>query len=160
MEIKQHNINLGDDINIILGQCHFIKSVSDLAMTVATTVPTAKFAVIFCEASGPCLIRTEGNDDELIGLGVNVMKDIGAGHTFMILLKNAFPINILNKVKTCDEVVGIYCATANPLTVLTVSNEVGSGIIGVIDGSSPKGVETDSDKQTRRDFLKKIGYSY
>jgi len=160
MEIKQHNISFGDDVNIVLGQCHFIKSVSDLAMVVATTVPNAKFAVIFCEASGPCLIRTEGNDSELIQLGVNAMKDIGAGHTFMILLKNAYPINILNKVKMCDEVVGIFCATANPLTVLTVSNENGSGIIGVIDGASPKGIETDSDKQVRKDFLKKIGYAY
>ena len=129
-------------------------------MIVTTTVPTAKFAIIFNEASGPCLTRTEGNDAELIATGTKIMQEIGAGHTFLILLKNCYPINILNKVKLCDEVVNIFCATANPLSVLTVSNENGNGIIGVIDGFAPKGVETDQDKQARKDFLKMIGYSY
>ncbi|MBQ3922607.1 MAG: adenosine-specific kinase [Spirochaetales bacterium] len=160
MDIIPHKIDLGGEINLILGQTHFIKTVSDLAGIVAASVPGVKFAVIFNEASGPCLIRTEGNSESLIEKGVAIMKDIAAGHTFLILLENAFPINMLTKVKLCDEVCGIYAATANPLTVLTVKNEIGAGIIGVIDGESPKGVENEDDKAARKAFLQKIGYAF
>jgi len=160
MEITQHYFKNSDDINLILGQSHFIKTVEDLVEIIVTTVPKAKFAVAFCEASGPALIRYEGNEPELIKTAVAMMEKIKAGHSFAVLLKECYPINVLSKIKNCDEVVNIFCATANPITVLTVENIEGAGIIGVIDGLSPKGVENDSDKKTRKDFLRKIGYKY
>jgi adenosine/AMP kinase len=158
MEIKVIRVNIPDGCNIILGQTHFIKTAEDLYEIVATTVPQAKFGIAFTEASGPCLIRTEGNDDELINTCIKNLQDIGAGHVFCILLKNAYPINILNPIKNCPEVCRIYCATANPLEVIVVSTEQGNGIIGVIDGFSPKGVEGSEDKRHRKEFLRKIGY--
>ncbi|HOJ62922.1 MAG TPA: adenosine-specific kinase [Spirochaetota bacterium] len=160
MDIKSFFYDNDGSINLILGQSHFIKTVSDLAEIIACTVPNAKFAVAFCEASGPCLIRYESNDKDLEEKAINFMKNIKAGHTFVIMLKDCYPINILSKIKMCDEVCRIYCATANPLTVLTVDNDNGAGIIGVIDGFSPKGVETEEDKTKRKEFLKKIGYSF
>lgn len=158
METRAVKINIPDGCNIILGQTHFIKTAEDLYEIVATTVPQAKFGIAFTEASGPCLIRTEGNDDELISTCVKNLQEIGAGHVFCILLKNAFPINVLNPIKNCPEVCRIYCATANPLEVLVASTEQGIGIIGVIDGFPPKGVETVEDKKHRKEFLRKIGY--
>ena len=160
MEIRSFFYNNDSSINIILGQTHFIKSVSDLAEIIACTVPQVKFAVAFCEASGPCLIRYESNDKELEQKAIDFLNNIKAGHSFIIMLKNAYPINVLNKIKMCDEVCRIFCATANPITVLTVENDKGAGIIGVIDGESPKGVETEEDKVKRKEFLKKIGYKY
>lgn len=160
MEIKSFFYDNDGSINLILGQSHFIKTVSDLAEIIACTVPQAKFAVAFCEASGPCLIRYESNDNELEKKAIELMKNIKAGHSFVIMLKNAYPINILSKVKMCDEVTQIYCATANPITILTIENNNGVTIINVIDGFSPKGVETEEDKVKRKEFLKKIGYSY
>lgn len=144
--------------NIILGQTHFIKTAEDLYEIIATTVPGAKFGVAFTEASGPCLIRTEGNDDELAAAAVRTLQSIGAGHVFCIYLKNAFPVNILTQVKACPEVCRVFCATANPLEVIVASSPGGKGILGVIDGSSPKGVETAKDKTERKAFLRKIGY--
>jgi adenosine/AMP kinase len=158
MEIKAVKINIPEGCNIILGQTHFIKTAEDLYEIIATTVPQARFGIAFTEASGPCLIRTEGNDDELISASVRNLQEIGAGHIFCILLKNAFPIHILNPIKNCPEVCRIYCATANPLQVIVVSTEQGNGILGVIDGFPPKGIETEEDKKNRRGFLRKIGY--
>ncbi len=158
MEIKSVKIKIPDGANIILGQTHFIKTAEDLYEIIATAVPQAKFGIAFTEASGPCLIRKEGNDTELIDICVKNLQDIGAGHVFCIILKNAFPINILNAVKNCPEICSIYCATANPVEVIIVETGQGRGILGVIDGFSPKGVETDSDKAHRKEFLRKIGY--
>ena len=158
MEIKTVKIDVPEGSNIILGQTHFIKTVEDLYEIIVTTVPQAKFGLAFTEASGPCLIRTEGNDAGLIDVCVKNLQEIGAGHVFCIALKDAFPINVLKAVKNCPEVCNIYCATANPVDVVTAETKQGSGILGVIDGFSPKGVETAADKTHRKDFLRKIGY--
>ncbi|MDI6801733.1 MAG: adenosine-specific kinase [Thermodesulfovibrionales bacterium] len=158
MEIKIVRVNIPENCNIIMGQTHFIKTAEDIYEIIATTVPQAKFGIAFTEASGPCLIRTEGNDDELIEACVKNLQEIDAGHVFCILLKNAYPINILNPIKNCPEVCRIYCATANPLEVIVASTEQGNGIIGVVDGFPPKGVENAEDKKQRKEFLRKIGY--
>ena len=158
MEIKTVKIKIPEGCNIILGQTHFIKTIEDLYEIIATTVPGAKFGIAFNEASGPCLIRTEGNDNDLINTCVDNLKETGGGHVFCVLLKNAFPINVLNQIKNCPEVCRIFCATANPLEVVICATEQGNGIIGVIDGFSPKGVETPGDKAHRKEFLRKIGY--
>lgn len=158
VEFKVIRVNIPDGCNIIVGQSHFIKTVEDLYEIIVTTVSHAKFGIAFSEASGPCLIRSEGNDEEMINGCINILKDIACGHVFCILLKNAFPINILSLVKSCPEVCRIYCATANPLEILIASTEQGNGIIGVIDGFPPKGVESSDDKIDRKKFLRKIGY--
>ncbi|MGD0310489.1 MAG: adenosine-specific kinase, partial [Acidobacteriota bacterium] len=125
---------------------------------IATSCPHARFGVAFCEASGPCLIRVEGNDDALKNLAAENALSLGAGHIFVILLKEAFPIQVLNAVKSCPEVCGVYCATANPVNAIVAETEQGRGILGVIDGASPKGVETEKDAQNRKEFLRRIGY--
>ena len=158
MEIKTVPLEIPEGCNIILGQTHFIKTAEDLYEIIATTVPGATFGIAFSEASGPCLIRTEGNDDLLISLCVKNLQAVGAGHVFCIILKNAFPINVLNQIKLCPEVCSIYCSTANPLEVMVAESTQGSGIMGVIDGFSPRGVETPEDKAQRKEFLRKIGY--
>jgi adenosine/AMP kinase len=158
MELNIVRVDIPESCNIILGQTHFIKTAEDLYEIIATTVPQAKFGVAFTEASGPCLIRIEGNDDGLIAACVKTLKDIGAGHVFCVYLKNAFPINVLTQIKNCPEVCRIYCATANPLEVVVASTLQGKGVLGVIDGEPPKGVETPADRQQRKDFLRKIGY--
>jgi adenosine/AMP kinase len=158
MEFRTVKVPIPDGCNIILGQTHFIKTAEDLFETIATTVPQARFGIAFTEASGPCLIRTEGNDSDLINGCVSVLKDIGAGHVFCILLKDAYPVNVLNQVKNCHEVCCVYCATANPLEVLVATTSQGNGIIGVVDGFPPKGGESPEDKTQRREFLRKIGY--
>ena len=158
MDIKSVKIDFPEGCNIIIGQTHFIKTAEDLYEIIATTVPQAKFGIAFTEASGPCLIRKEGNDPELIDICVRNLKEIGAGHVFFITLRDAFPINILNPIKNCPEVCGIYCATANPVEVVVAETVQGRGIMGVIDGYSPKGVEDDSQVSERRNFLRKIGY--
>jgi uncharacterized protein len=158
LEIHDVKIEYPEGCNIILGQTHFIKTAEDLYEVIATAVPQARFGVAFTEASGPCLIRTEGNDKELIQAGVTVLKAIGAGHVFCVLLRNAYPINVLNQIKNCPEVCRIYCATANPLQIIVASTNQGWGILGVIDGFPPKGVETDDDRQERRALLRRIGY--
>lgn len=160
MEIKTHYFDFGGEINMILGQSHFIKTVDDLAEILAASIPQAKYAIAFNEASGEALIRHQGNDDELENKAVELMKKTAAGHTFVILLENAFPIQVMAKIKSCDEVARIFCATANPVTILTAEANGGAGIIGVIDGVSPKGIENDSDKAARRDLLKKFGYKF
>lgn len=158
MELKAVRINIPDGCNVILGQTHFIKTAEDLYEIIATTVSQAKFGVAFTEASGPCLIRKEGNDAELAEICAANLKEIGAGHVFCVLLKNAFPVNVLNAVKNCPEVCSIYCATANPVELIVARTEQGSGILGVVDGFSPKGVETEADRAQRKEFLRKIGY--
>jgi hypothetical protein len=158
MEIKTVKIEIPEGCNIILGQTHFIKTAEDLYEIIATTVPQAKFGIAFTEASGPCLIRKEGNDSDLIDVCVKNLREIGAGHVFCILLKDAFPLNILNAIKNCSEVCNIYCATANPLEVIVAETGQGRGILGVIDGFAPKGIEADEDRAKRKDFLRKIGY--
>ncbi|HTR45517.1 MAG TPA: adenosine-specific kinase [Thermodesulfovibrionales bacterium] len=158
MEIRTVKIDVPEGCNIILGQTHFIKTAEDLYEIIATTVPQAKFGIAFTEASGPCLIRTEGNDHELTDTCAKYLQEIGAGHVFCVLLRNAFPINVLTPIKNCPEVCQVFCATANPLEVLVAGTGQGKGILGVIDGFPPKGVETAGDKAQRKDFLRKIGY--
>jgi uncharacterized protein len=158
MELKTVKIDIPEGCNIILGQTHFIKTIEDLYEIIATTVPQAKYGVAFTEASGPCLIRTEGNDTELVDICVRNLQEIGAGHVFCIFLKNAFPINILNQIKSCAEVCRIFCATANPVEVVVAATSQGSGVLGVVDGFAPKGVEMPEDKAHRKEFLRKIGY--
>lgn len=158
MQIKTIKIEIPEGCNIILGQSHFIKTVEDLYEIAATSVSHASFGIAFSEASGPCLIRTEGNNEELINACIKNLQNLGVGHIFCILLKNAYPINILNSIKNCPEICNIYCATANPLEIVTLSTEQGNGIIGVIDGFPPKGVESKDDKLDRKEFLRKIGY--
>src|SRR5215469_288139 len=158
MEFKTIRVHIPDGANIILGQTHFIKTAEDLYEILAGASPQIKFGVAFTEASGPCLIRHEGNDHALTEAAVGILQAIGAGHVFAILLREAFPINVLNAVKMCPEVCRIYCATANPLEVVVAETDQGRGIMGVIDGSSPKGVETDSDKSNRKNMLRQFGY--
>ncbi|MCK9420272.1 MAG: adenosine-specific kinase [Nitrospirae bacterium] len=158
MDLQSVTVDIPEGCNIILGQTHFIKTAEDLYEIIATTVPQAKFGIAFTEASGPCLIRTEGNDEDLIKACMKTLQAIGAGHVFCIYLKNAFPVNVLTPIKNCPEVCRIFCATANPLEVVVAASPQGKGILGVIDGSSPKGVETPADKAQRREFLRRIGY--
>lgn len=158
MELMLVNAAIPEGANIILGQTHFIKTVEDLYETVRTTVPDAKFGVALCEASGPCMVRSEGNDEEMKKAAVENALAIGAGHLFVIILKGAFPINILNQVKACPEVACVWCATANPLQVLVVRTEQGKGVLGVVDGFSPLMAEGEKDVEERRAFLRKIGY--
>jgi adenosine/AMP kinase len=160
MNLEMHAVKVEypEGCNIILGQSHFIKTVEDLFEIVATSVPQAHFGIAFSEASEPCLIRTDGNEPGLVKGCTTVLKAIGAGHVFCILLRDAYPINILNQIKSCPEVCRIYCATANPLQVIVASTLQGWGVLGVIDGFPPKGVETDADRKERRDLLRRIGY--
>ena len=149
-----------DGCNIIVGQSHFIKTVEDLSEIMTGSVPGIEFGLAFCEASGPCLIRTEGNNAELVSQAVKCAQQVAAGHTFFLILKNAFPINVLNQIKQCQEVARVFAATANPLQVLTAETEQGRGIIGVVDGFSPKGIEGDSDREARHNLLRTFKYKY
>jgi adenosine/AMP kinase len=158
MDITTVAVSIPEACNIILGQTHFIKTAEDLYEIIVGTVPGAKFGIAFTEASGPCLIRTEGTDEALVKACADTLQAIGAGHVFCVYLQDAFPINVLNQIKNCPEVCRIYCATANPLEVVVASSGQGKGILGVIDGSSPKGVEGPEDRTKRKAFLRKIGY--
>ncbi|MEO0072742.1 MAG: adenosine-specific kinase [candidate division WOR-3 bacterium] len=158
MEIKIVKIVKPEEINIIIGQAHFIKTVEDLYEVLITSVPTIKFGIAFCESSGPCLIRSDGNDEELIKLAEQNAYALSCGHVFFVAIKNAFPINILNQIKMIPEVCSIYCATANPVEVVVCESEQGRGIIGIIDGLKSKGIETEKDKAERHTFLRRIGY--
>lgn len=158
MELKTVSIKKPDDVNIIFGQSHFIKTVEDLYEALVGSVPNIRFGIAFCESSGACLVRSEGNDPELKKLAEENALNIGAGHTFIILMKNAFPINVLNKIKMVPEVCNIYCASANPVEVIVAETQNGRGCLGVIDGAKPKGIEKDPDIQWRKDLLRKIGY--
>lgn len=158
MELKSVKVEIPEGANVIIGQTHFIKSTEDLYEAIVGTVPQAKFGLAFCEASGPCLVRVEGNDDRLKKAATDIATRIGAGHTFAVVLENAYPINVLNRIKEVPEVCGIFCATANPLDVIVAENDRGRGVVGVIDGERPKGVETAKDVEDRKAFLRKIGY--
>jgi adenosine/AMP kinase len=158
MEMINVRLSFPEGCNVIVGQSHFIKTAEDLYEAITTSCPHARFGIAFCEASGPCLIRVEGNDDELKKTSAELAISLGAGHTFVILLKEAFPINVLAAVKSCPEVCHVYCATSNPLEAIIAETGQGRGIMGVVDGFPPKGVETDADVKARREFLRKIGY--
>jgi hypothetical protein len=158
LTIKAVKVDKPEDMNVIIGQAHFIKTVEDIYEALIEAVPAIKFGIAFCEASGKCLVRFDGNDDNLKKLAVDNAFKIGCGHTFFIALENAYPVNILNRIKNVSEVCNIFCATANPIDVIVVDNERGRGILGVIDGSMPKGVEDAKEILWRTDLLKNIGY--
>ena len=158
MDLKTIPIEKPAEMNFILGQSHFIKTVEDIHEAVVTTNPSMKFGVAFCEASGPCLVRVSGNDEKLVELAKQNAMNLSCGHSFIVFMENGFPINILNTIKNVPEVCRIFCATANPVQVIVAESEQGRGILGVIDGFSPKGIETESDAKKRKDFLRMIGY--
>jgi uncharacterized protein len=146
-----------DDLNVVVGQSHFIKTVEDLHEA-CVHVPGLRFGIAFNEASGPCLVRRSGNDDELVDVAVRGAQAIGAGHVFVVAMREGFPINVLNAIKAVPEVCRIFCATANPLEVVVVVTEQGRGVLGVVDGSPPSGVETDEDVAERKAMLRRFGY--
>ena len=158
MELHVVPVENPDELNLILGQSHFIKTVEDLHEVLAGAVPGLRFGIAFCEASGPCLVRRSGNDDGLTELATRNALAIGAGHAFIVFLRDGFPVNVLNQVKQVPEVCRIYCATANPVEVLVAETAQGRGVVGVVDGSSPRGVESESDVAARHDLLRAIGY--
>ncbi len=158
MELKSVPIDIPEGANLIFGQTHFIKTVEDLYEIMVGTSSQVKFGIAFCEASGECLIRTVGNDATLQEQAIANAKALGAGHCFIILLQEAYPINFLNAIKQCPEVCNIYCATANPVEVIIAETKQGRGILGVVDGYSPKGVEREEDIQVRQNLLRQIGY--
>jgi len=158
MELKSVRMEIPQGANLILGQSHFIKTAEDLYEIMVNSVPGAKFAIAFNEASGPCLVRVEANDEELRRAAIANAQAIGAGHVFVVLLREAYPLNVLGRIRDCFEVCAIYCATANPVEVVIAQSAQGRGVMGVIDGASPKGVETPADAQHRKEFLRKIGY--
>lgn len=158
MELKKVKIKKPKDTNIILGQAHFIKTVEDLYEALISSVPNIKFGIAFCESSGPCLVRTEGNDEELKKIAAGNALALASGHCFVIILKNAYPINVLNAVKAVPEVCSIYCATANEVEVIVAETTQGRGILGVIDGLKSKEIEKDKDIKERKEFLRKIEY--
>lgn len=158
MELKIIDVELPENCNAILGTAHFIKTVEDIYEALVNTAPSIKFGVGFCEASGPCLVRCEGNDEELKKAATEHASKLGCGHSFIIFLKNAYPINVLGKIKQVPEVCTIHAATANPLQVIVAETEQGRGILGVIDGFKTKGIENEKDVVARKEFLRKIGY--
>src|SRR5437764_14670367 len=158
LEFESVRLQFPSDTNIIVGQSHFIKTVEDLHEAVVGTVPQAKFGVAFNEASGPCLTRADGNDDELKDVAIRNAQALGAGHVFVLVVRNAYPINLLKALRNVDEVCSIFCATANPVEVVIARSEQGRGVMGVIDGNSPKGVESDADVNARQELLREFGY--
>lgn len=158
MELEVVKVNKPEDLNIIIGQTHFIKTVEDLYEVLVGTVPQLKFGLAFCESSGKCLVRAEGNNEELKKIAIDNALRIGCGHTFFIILKDAYPINVLNQIKNVAEVCHIFCATANSVEIIIAKTQQGRGILGVVDGASPKGVETEEDIKWRKELLRKIGY--
>ena len=158
MDLRSVAIRLPEATNVVVGQSHFIKTVEDIAEIVVTAVPQGKYGLAFNESSGPCLIRAEGNDPELKGVAIENAQAIGAGHVFVLLLRDCYPINVLGRLKDCPEVCSIFCATANPVEMIIAESVQGRAVLGVIDGSRPKGVETDQEIAARKAFLRKIGY--
>jgi len=151
-------LNIPEDSNIVLGQSHFIKTVEDVFEAMVNTVPGVKFGIAFNEASGPCLTRADGTDEELRKAALEIATAVGAGHFFAVVMRGAFPINVLSSIRNVPEVCNIFCASANPIEVIVAETAQGRGVLGVIDGSSPKGIETESDATWRHGFLRKIGY--
>jgi uncharacterized protein len=158
MELKTVPLEIPDGGNLILGQSHFIKTVEDIYEAIVNTVPQMKFGVAFSEASGPCLTRVDGNDEALQAMAARNATAVAAGHTFVVVMKEGYPINVLGRIKDVPEVCGIFCATANPVQAVIAESEQGRGILGVIDGASPKGVESAEDTDKRKAFLRMIGY--
>jgi len=158
LEFKVVKIDPAKDCNIILGMAHFIKTAEDLYEALVNSVPNIQFGLGFCESSGPCLVRTEGNDAELSETAAAKAFEIGCGHSFLIILRNAYPLNVLDKIKKVPEVCTVYAATANPLEVIIAETDQGRGIIGVVDGHKSKGIESEADVTERRQFVRKIGY--
>ncbi len=158
LELKVVKLDVPEGVNVIVGATHFIKSVEDLFEAVANSVPNAKFAVAFCEASGKRLVRSEGNDDELLAIAQKNALSLSCGHTFVVYLKNAFPVNVLEKIKNVYEVCSVFAATANPLQVIVAETEQGRGVLGVVDGFTSLGIESVEDVKERKEFLRKIGY--
>ena len=158
LEIKAVRMEFPEDANIIVGQSHFIKTVEDLYEAVCTAVPQAKFGLAFNESSGACLTRADGNEEALREIAIRNAQALCCGHTFVLVIQNAYPINVLNAIRNVPEVCTIFCATANPLEIVVAQSEQGRGALGVIDGSSPNGIETPSDVSQRHDLLRKIGY--
>jgi adenosine/AMP kinase len=158
MELKTLAISKPDDANLILGQAHFIKTVDDLHEALVGAVPNIRFGLAFCESSGPALVRWSGTDDELTRLAREAMLELGAGHAFLVLMRDVFPINVLSQIKAVPEVCSIYCATANPVEVIVAETDQGRGILGVIDGVRSRGIETETDIADRRGLLRRFGY--
>jgi uncharacterized protein len=158
MDIKSVPVDVPQDANVIIGQSHFIKTTEDIHDSLVSSVPGIKFGLAFCESSGPRLVRCEGTDEELKKLAEKNAMKIAAGHSFVLYLRGSYPINVLNALKNVPEVCNIFCASANPIEVIIAESEQGRGVLGVIDGSTPLGVETEKDVQERRAFLRKIGY--
>jgi adenosine/AMP kinase len=160
MEFKTIGIENPEELNIVFGQSHFIKTVEDIHEAMVNAVPGIKFGVAFCEASGPCLVRSSGTAPELVQLAEKNALNISAGHSFILILRDAFPVNILNAVKNVPEVCHIFCATANPVEVIIAETEQGRGVMGVVDGYPSKGIESEKDVVERKDLLRKIGYKF
>ncbi len=158
MELKTISIDKPAEMNFILGQSHFIKTVEDIHEAIISTAPSMKFGLAFCESSGPALVRFSGNDERLIDIAKKNAMNLMCGHCFILFLENGYPINVLNAIKQVPEVCNIYCATANPVEVIIAETAQGCGILGVVDGLSSRGVETNNDIKTRKEFLRKIGY--
>jgi uncharacterized protein len=158
MELSSVPIEMPEGVNVIIGQSHFIKTVEDVHEALVGASPHLKFGLAFCEASGPCLIRSSGNAEDLVELAARNAEAIGAGHSFIVYLREGYPINVLNAIKWVPEVCNIYCATANPVEVLVAQTDLGRGILGVVDGMPPSGIETSIDAADRRQLLRDIGY--
>lgn len=158
IRMKIVTVDIAEGLNVVFGMSHFIKTVEDLYEVLATSSMSLKFGIAFCEASQKRLVRTDGNDSELIDLATKAARDVGCGHSFFIYLRDGFPINVLNQIKMVPEVVRIFCATANPLQVIVAETNQGRGVLGVVDGQAPAGVEGDEDEKERIEFLRKIGY--
>lgn len=151
-------IDVPNDCNVVVGMAHFIKTIEDLYEALKNAVPNIEFGIGFCESSGPCLVRREGNDEKLRDLAAETALELACGHSFIIFMKNAYPINLLDKIKQVPEVCNIYAATANPLEIIIAETKQGRAILGVVDGLKSKGIETEADVQARKDFLRQIGY--
>ena len=158
LQIEVVPVDKPEDMNVVIGQAHFIKTVEDIHEALVGSSPHIRFGVAFCEASGPCLIRRSGNADDLVDLAVDIAARIGAGHTFVVLLRDGFPVNVLNAIKQVPEVCHIFCATANPVEMVVGETALGRGVLGVIDGQAPRGVETAGDEDDRKQLLRRIGY--
>ncbi len=158
MELHAVPIERPEGLNVIVGHAHFIKTVEDIHEALAGASPHLRFGLAFCEASGPCLVRRSGNDDELIELARRTAESVAAGHTFVVFLREGYPVNVLNQIKLVPEVCTIHCATANPVDVLVAETELGRGVVGVVDGSVPAGVESDDDVADRKGLLRALGY--
>jgi uncharacterized protein len=158
LQLESVRVEKPEDVNVVLGQAHFIKTIDDLYEAIAHVASRARFGVAFCESSGPRLIRRNGTDEDLVTLAVRVANTIGAGHSFVIMLRDVFPVSVLNAIKAVPEVCTIFCATANPVEVVVARSDLGSGIVGVIDGGAPLGTESEADITERRALLKRLGY--